>query len=62
MITAMRSEAVTSILTLLRTEFQRVSGMLDMAKKIGIEQNKIIAVGDMNDISMLGSSGNFVCS
>lgn len=33
-------------------------GMLDMAKKIGIEQNKIIAVGDnMNDISMLEVAG-----
>ena len=33
-------------------------GMLDMAKKIGIEQNKIIAVGDnMNDISMLEAAG-----
>ena len=32
--------------------------MLDMAKKIGIEQNKIIAVGDnMNDISMLEVAG-----
>ena len=32
--------------------------MLDMAKKIGIEQNKIIAVGDnMNDISMLEAAG-----
>ncbi len=57
MITAMRSEAVTGMM-LLRNGVSKGKGMLDMAKKIGIEQNKIIAVGDnMNDISMLETAG-----